>query len=78
MNEIKLKDIFVLLCTGSFCCSNYFKFCQNFCVRRMINPAIVISGQNIFKILAIDLCHHITITGSGITICAKSLKYYEL
>jgi hypothetical protein len=44
----------------------------------MTNPVIIISGQNIVKILAIDLCHHMTITGSGINICAESLKYYEL
>ena len=78
MNEVKLKDLIVLFCTGSFCCSNYFKFCQNFCVRRMTDPVFIISGQNIVKILAIDLCYHITITGSGINVCAKSLKYYEL
>jgi len=70
MNEIKLKDLVVLFCTVSFHCSNYFKFCQNFCVRRMTNPVIIIPGQNIVKILAIDLCRHITITGSGMNVCA--------
>jgi len=44
----------------------------------MTNPVIIISGQNIAKIWAIDLCHHITITGSGINVCAKSLKFNEL
>lgn len=62
MNEIKLKDLFVLFLYRFFLLLQLLQVLQNFCVRRMTIPVIIISGQNIVKFLAIDLCHHITIT----------------
>jgi len=70
MNEINLKDLFVLFLYRFFLLLQLLQVLQNFGVRRMTIPVIIILGQNIVKFLTIDLCHHITITGSGINVCA--------